>query len=119
MTFGYSSRAPGFAEQLMDDVMKPLSQDLRQGDIDEHPFGADGGFTASHVLAQIHERAIRETVQSASVGMDFLQSCSDALHNENKHFEFINRWGFPVFKITREPPKMATDRNCFGMTLIC
>ena len=38
-------------------------------------------------------------LQSVSIGMDFLQkSCSDALHNENKHFQFVNRWGFPVFQ---------------------
>lgn len=98
MTFSYSSRSWGFGEQLRSDEMKPLSRKVRLGELDEHPFGKDRGYTASIILGQIHERAIRDTVQSVSKGMDFLQSCSDALHNENKHFEFVTRWGFPVFQ---------------------
>ena len=98
MTFSYSSRSYGFAEQLRSDEMRPLSRKVRLGELQEHPFGKDRGYLASVVLGQIHERAIRDTVQSVSEGMDFLQSCADALHNENKHFHFVNKWGFPVFQ---------------------
>ena len=102
MTFSYSSRSYGFAEQLRSDEMKPLSRKVRLGELDEHPFGKDRGYMASIILGQIHERAIRDTVQSVSQGMDFLQSCSDALCNENKHFQFVTKWGFPVHQSYEE-----------------
>ena len=46
MTFSYSSRSYGFAEQLRTDIMKPLSRNVRLGELDEHPFGKDRGFTS-------------------------------------------------------------------------
>ena len=52
--------------------MKPLSRNVRLGELDEHPFGKDRGYFASVVLGEIHERAIRDTVTSVSIGMDFL-----------------------------------------------
>ena len=59
MTFSYSSRSYGFAEQLRTDIMKPLSRNVRLGELDEHPFGKDRGYFASVVLARVHEQAIR------------------------------------------------------------
>ena len=96
MTFPYSSRRHGFAKQIFKDTMLPLSRKVRKGELDEHPFGKDQGFLAANIMAGIHEQAIKDTVQSAKDGMEFLQSCAAALTNENKHFQFVSKGGFPM-----------------------
>lgn len=105
MTYAYSSRAYGFADQIRTDTMKPLTRKVRLGELDEHPFGKDKGFMASHVLAQVHEQAIQDTVQSVAEGMDFFQSCSDVLHSFNLHFGFVTKWGFPMEQYYEEEAK--------------
>jgi DNA-directed RNA polymerase len=96
MCYFYSSRRYGFAEQIRKDTMKPLSRKVRSGQLKEHPFGKDRGYTASHLLGGIHEEAIENVVESASEGMRFFRSCADALSRENKQFSFVTRWGAPV-----------------------
>ena len=98
MTFAYSSRRHGFAKQIFTDTMLPLSRKVRKGELDEHPFGKDQGFLAANIMAGIHEQAIKDTVESAKIGMDFLQSCASALTNENKHFQFVSKGGFPMYQ---------------------
>ena len=73
MTYCYSSRQFGFAEQLRTDWMDKLSEMVRHGKLDEHPFGQDDGFAASTYIAGVHERAIEEVVKSAKQGMEFIQ----------------------------------------------
>jgi DNA-directed RNA polymerase len=96
MTYFYSSRRYGFAEQIRKDTMKELSKKVRLKELKEHPFGKDRGYTASHVLGAIHEQAIENVVESAAQGMAFFRSCADALSRENKQFSFVTRWGAPV-----------------------
>ena len=77
MTYGYSSRAFGFAEQLRTDWMKEFTKDLRAERIEEHPFGRDRGFHAASYLAKIHQDAIEEVVSSVKDGMQFLRDIAD------------------------------------------
>ncbi len=105
MTYCYSSRQYGFAEQLRTDVMNELSKQLRLGEIDAHPFGEDRGWIDAFYIGELHEDAIENVVTSAADGMRFLQSCARALARENKHFHFVTKWGFPVhqeYEETRE-----------------
>ena len=43
MTYGYSSKQFGFQEQLVEDLMNPISDKMLKGEIEEHPFGDDKG----------------------------------------------------------------------------
>lgn len=79
MTYCYSSRQFGFANQLRADWMDKLSEKLRHGKIAEHPFGADKGFAASIYIAGVHERAIVEVVTSAETGMKFIRDIASIL----------------------------------------
>jgi len=79
MTYCYSSRQFGFANQLRADWMDKLSEKVRHGKIAEHPFGADKGFAASIYIAGVHERAIVEVVTSAETGMNFIRTIASIL----------------------------------------
>ena len=73
MTYGYSSRAFGFAQQLRDDWMEPLANEVAEERLSDHPFGDDEGYVVSTLLGIIHQEAIEEVVQSAEKGMDYFQ----------------------------------------------
>ena len=73
MTYCYSSRKFGFAQQLRSDWMDKLSELVRLQRLNEHPFGEDEGFAACTYIADVHERAIEEVVNSAKTGMTFIQ----------------------------------------------
>ena len=73
MTYAYSSRQFGFADQLRSDWMNDFTKEVRQKKREKHPFGKDRGYHAAFYLAGIHEKAIEQTVQSAAAGMKFLQ----------------------------------------------
>ena len=79
MTYCYSSRQYGFANQLRSDWMDKLSEKVRQGKLEEHPFGSDRGFAASIYIASVHEEAIEEIVRCAKDGMKFIQEVTSIL----------------------------------------
>lgn len=82
MTFGYSSRKFGFAEQLRDDWMLDFTKKVASNEIEEHPFGADNGYHAAFYLGTLHEKAIRNTVKSTEKGMDFLRGIAEILADD-------------------------------------
>ena len=84
MTYGYSSRRFGFAEQLRKDWMSEFTKDLRRQRRKEHPFGADKGFHAGWFLANIHEAAIEEVVSSVKDGMKFLRDIAEILADDDE-----------------------------------
>ena len=116
MTFCYSSRQFGFADQLRSDWMDKMSEKVRLGKLPDHPFGADKGFAASIYLANVHERAIRKIVNAAEIGMDFMQDCT----------AILARYGMPTpteieeergEELTEEERREATTYNPNGVHL--
>lgn len=96
MTFGYSSEQYGFANQIMEDLMRPLQNMVINNELDKHPFGEDEGYKASQYLAKQNWIAVNEVIKSASHGMTFFKElASTCAHNE-----IAMRWttpiGFPV-----------------------
>ena len=103
MTYGYSSRRFGFAEQLRKDWMSDFSKDVRRQRRKEHPFGADKGFTpvgssptstrlrsGSSVFGQgWHE------VSAGHCGNPVMTMRRRQGKPKGKHFRFTNRMGFP------------------------
>jgi DNA-directed RNA polymerase len=125
MTYSYSSRQFGFAEQLRTDWMNDFTKQVRQGKRDVHPFGKDRGYHAAFYLAGVHEKAIGRTVSSASDGMEFMQDIADIMSADasdkdlaldektltnkrrlkklsGRHVRFENRMGFPCYQYYRK-----------------
>lgn len=127
MTYAYSSRQFGFADQLRVDWMNDFTKEVRQGKREKHPYGQDRGYHAAFYLAGIHERAIDQTVQAAASGMRFLQEIGRILaedaseadlenekrkRNSGRHFKFKNRMGFPFHQYYRESSSKK-QKVCF------
>jgi DNA-directed RNA polymerase len=97
MTYGYSSGKYGFADQLFEDTMRPLSDKVMRGELKEHPFGDKvNQQAASRHLASINFDAVQSVISSAAAGMSFFQSVAGALAHEGKPFRFTTPIGFPV-----------------------
>ena len=84
MTFPYSSETFGFAEQIREDLMRPYFVEVREGRRDKHPFGDDGGYKASTLLAKIIWKSVNEIVERAGAGMDYFKKVSSVLAHEGK-----------------------------------
>jgi DNA-directed RNA polymerase len=106
MTYSYSSKKFGMAQQLTEDLMRPLAFDVLSGKLDEHPFGADDGRPAAKYLAGHIYDAIEQLVTLPAQAMVMLQKCARALAHEGKPLTWttplglpwINRYHAPVLK---------------------
>lgn len=115
MTWAYSSRRYGFADQLRTDLMEPLSKKVRKKQLKEHPFGADSGYGASWYMAGVNETAIRLTVTSAADGMDFFQDIVQLCNDAHIHLTYTTPLGFPVHQFYRDLEKawvVVKDQKC-------
>ena len=96
MTFAYSSEQFGFKQQLIDDLMKPLEDEVLAGIRPEHPFGSDNGRAAAGYLAEKVWIAVNQVVSKAAEGMKFLQKCAQLMAHESKPLVWTTPVGFPV-----------------------
>lgn len=96
MTFPYSSEAFGFREQIMEDLMTPLNDDVVDGRLAEHPFGVDGGWSASGWMAKQVYAAVTDTVKAASGAMRYLKTVAGALAHEGHGLTYVTPVGLPV-----------------------
>lgn len=96
MTFPYSSEQFGFRQHLIEDLMKPLEDQVLSGDIPSHPFGEDHGKAAATYLAAHIWAAVNRVVSKAAEGMRFLQKCAQAMAHEGKPLTWTTPVGFPV-----------------------
>lgn len=105
MTYGYSSDAWGFGDQLIEDIMKKLSDKVIKKELDGttgkpfvHPFGEDtwSHSQAARFLATINYASVKQVISSAAGGMSFFQKVAGALAHEGKHLRFDNPIGFPM-----------------------
>ena len=96
MTYGYSSKQFGFQEQLVEDLMNPISDKLLKGEITEHPFGDDRGLQAAAFLARHNWNAVTTVISSAASGMRFFQELAGAAAEEGRHMNWFTPVGFPA-----------------------
>lgn len=96
MTFAYASEQFGFRQQLIDDLMKPLEDEVLSGQRDKHPFGDDNGRAAASYLAEKVWISVNKVVAKAADGMKFLQKCAQLLAHETKPLVWTTPVGFPV-----------------------
>ena len=84
MTLGYDSKTSGMADQLYDDIVKPLRR-LKLAENTNHPFQATKGQRkACRYLAEINNRVINATLPSARAGLDYLKKVITPLAREQK-----------------------------------
>lgn len=96
MTFPYSSEQFGFKQHLLEDLMKPLEDEVLGGTLAAHPFGEDSGRAAAGYLAKKIWSAVNQVVSKAAEGMRFLQKCAGAMAHEGKPLHWVTPMGFPV-----------------------
>lgn len=96
MTFAYSSEKFGFRQQQMEDLMKPLEDDVLEGIIKEHPFGEDNGSAAATYIADKVWVAVNDVVEKAAEGMRFIQKCAQLCAHEAKPLIWTSPIGLPV-----------------------
>jgi DNA-directed RNA polymerase, mitochondrial len=109
MTFAYSSEQFGFRQQLMDDLMRPLNDQVFLGRIEANPYATyrkdkdgnvteelDGGFAASGYLAAQVWKAVTATVTKATEGMDFFKRIAAVLAHEKLPLIWTTPLGLPV-----------------------
>lgn len=97
MTFSYSSKRFGMAQQHIEDTMAPLRFKVLTKAIEEHPFtdnektqGAAARYLAGHVYS-----AIESVVELPAKAMGFLQKCALALAHEGKPLSWVTPTGMP------------------------
>lgn len=104
MTFAYSSEQFGFRQQLMEDLMRPLNDEVFKGSREANPYAVlrkdsedlDGGFTASGYLAAKIWKAVTATVTKATEGMDFFKKVASTLAHEKLPLVWTTPLGLPV-----------------------
>jgi DNA-directed RNA polymerase len=113
MTYSYSSKKFGMAQQQDEDLIDPLSFDVLSGKIKEHPFGVwaekahrKATTPAAKYLAEHVYASIQQTVKLPEQAMVFLQKIARALAHEGKPvtwrtptgLPWVNRYHDPVVK---------------------
>lgn len=98
MTYAYSSEQFGFKQQLMEDLMGPLSDRVLEGRLGKHPFGDDDGNAAAGYIAKKTWAAVNNKVKKASEGMAFLKLCASLMAHEKKAMAWTTPLGFPVLQ---------------------
>jgi DNA-directed RNA polymerase len=98
MTYAYGSEQFGFKQQLLTDVMVPLSLKVLSGELERHPYDVEGdnGYRAAGYLATRVWKAVNQLVRQASDGMKFFRSCAQALAHEKKGLLWHTPIGLPV-----------------------
>lgn len=110
MTFAYSSEQFGFRQQLMDDLMRPINEDVFMGRTETNPYAInrvnkdtgevlddlDGGFSASGYIAAKVWQAVTRTVTKATEGMDFFKKVAATLAHERLPLIWTTPLGLPV-----------------------
>jgi DNA-directed RNA polymerase len=102
MTFAYSSAQFGFRQQLLEDVMKPLNDEVLIGGRNGNPWGVeredgtlDGGWQAANYLSKKVWAAVTATVTRATEGMDFFKQTAGVLARHNLPLEWTSPLGLP------------------------
>lgn len=117
MTYAYSSKAYGMAQQLMDDTMLPLSDQVLTGELAAHPFhhpdldtitSEETGYTrvvpgmaASRYLARTIYRSVEAVVPKPAEAMRFLQDIARTCAHETISVRWTTPLGLPVTVVHR------------------
>jgi DNA-directed RNA polymerase len=119
MTFCYSSETFGFREQLMEDLMRPLAEQVLRGEASHHQLeiDGDGGWFAALYLAKKNWTAVTSLVESAAEGMKWLKRAAQLLAHEHKPVCWTTPTGFPCRNVYTEHDCATVELFLFDKSL--
>ena len=107
MTYAYSSRAFGMADQIREDLMVPLADQVLRGALPKHPFGENEGFGEAAYMGKLLCETIENFIKAPAEAMGFLRKVALALAHEGKSVNWVTPMGLPVVSWY---PEIETDR---------
>lgn len=112
MTYFYGSARFGMRDQHMMDLMRPLSDKVAMGELEEHPYQMltertnketgevtqswDGGFTCANVMAGHVYAAVTTVASKADEAANWVQHLAATLAHESLSMVWRTQTGFPV-----------------------
>lgn len=107
MTYAYSSRAFGMADQIREDLMTPLADQVLRGALPKHPFGEGEGFKEASYMGKLLCDTIEAFINAPAEAMGFLRKLALGLAHEGKSVTWVTPVGLPVMSWY---PDTETDR---------
>lgn len=96
MTYAYSSRAFGMADQIREDLMQPLADKVLKGEMPKHPFGEEEGFKEASYMGKLLCDTIEAFIKAPAEAMGFLRKIALGLAHEGKSATWTTPVGLPV-----------------------
>lgn len=96
MTYCYSSRSFGMAEQINEDLMVPLADEVLAGKRGNHPFGEGQGYKEAFYMGTLLCHTIEEFIHAPAEAMGFLRKVALGLAHESKSVRWTTPVGLPV-----------------------
>lgn len=96
MTYCYSSRSFGMADQINEDLMVPLADEVLSGKRGHHPFGEGQGYKEAFYMGTLLCNTIEEFIHAPAEAMGFLRKIALGLAHESKSVRWTTPVGLPV-----------------------
>jgi DNA-directed RNA polymerase len=109
MTYGYSSREPGFTEWYEKEYVRPALKRQGRGNVASNPIAR---YLAKQTLA-----AVTACLPSVAAGMDWLIACASLLAHEGKGVAWTAPSGMPVVQKVMTAPSIRVETYLGGERL--
>ncbi len=121
MTTAYGSRAYGFKNQILTDILRPALRKAtnkeRLIDREAFPFEKDG-FAAAGYMAGCIWTGVSATVIKAAEAMDWLKSMASLVASEGLPIRWTTPCGFPVFQAYRDVTPRRVETQLCGKRIV-
>jgi DNA-directed RNA polymerase len=106
MTYGYSSRVPGFTEWYQYEFVVPWIKKHGDPGIEPHKL--------ARWLAKVTLQAVEARLTAVAGGMGWLQTCAKLVSKQDKGLDWVTPDGFPVRQEIRSCPSVRVDTALRG-----
>jgi DNA-directed RNA polymerase len=121
MTTAYGSRAYGFKNQLITDILRPALRKATDKDRvvnrEVFPFNSDG-FSAAGYMAALIWQGVSATVVKAAEAMDWLKNMATLVASEGLPIRWTTPVGFPVFQAYRNMTPRRVETQLAGKRVV-
>lgn len=111
MTLPYGATRQGFADQIVEDTIRPLEQ------AGKSPFGTEGPIAAQY-LSHILWAATGEVVVAARTAMDWLQAVAKVASSAGKAVEWTTPTGMKVHQEYLDTKASQVELHTFGQRIL-
>lgn len=113
MTLAYGSKTRGFAEQLIDDIIKPYC-DAHDDDDPTAIFNSMNKWSHAMYMAKLIWQAVQTTVVAAVSGMAWLQKCAQLVTKQGDVVTWTTPMGLPIQQSYLETIAYKSRIRCAG-----